>query len=181
MSPPKRQDDEGRYGTVSDFDRPLDVEAAFRGRHNGGAGHGTLGDSRKGFVRLRRRGWDDLRRLAVVDQLTDHQVMMTIALLTRAGYRQDRMGVVLGTDRELALALGMHFNRAKRLWEALEALGIGQRLVLDSGERAGWRFDRQAWQWLAGEEDHPPPRPVAAILAAITGVDPHDLPVVPVP
>lgn len=162
----KRGDDEDQYGTAKDFDRPLDINKVFVVRHNGGAGHGTLGDTRAGFVRLRRKGWDGLRALAGARELTDHQVLLTVALLTRSGFRPDRMGVVLGTDRELARALGMHHNRVKGLWLALEALGIGERLVTDSGERAGFRFTRQAWQWLAGEEDHPPPRQVTAVLDA---------------
>lgn len=162
----KSSDDEDKPGTAADFDRPLDVEQAFLNRQNGGAGHGTLRDNRAGFVRLRRKGWDDLRALADAGELTDHQVFMTVALLTRSGFRPDRMGVVLGTDRELARVLGMHYNRVKGLWLALESLGIGERLVTDSGDRAGWRFTRQAWQWLAGEQDYPPPRQVATALAS---------------
>lgn len=92
-------------------------------------------------------------------------MLLAVALLTRAGYRPDRMGVVMGTDEELARALGMHYNRIKGLWLRLEGLGIGERLSLENGDRAGWRFTRQAWQWLAGEEDHPPPYQVAEALA----------------
>ena len=161
----RKDDDEDRYGTAADFDRPFDVEQAFRSRHNGGGGRGTLNDTRAGFVRLRRRGWDGLRALADAGHLTDHQVMLAVALLTRSGYRLDHMGAVMGTDRELARALGMHHNRVKALWLRLEGLGLGERLVVDSGERAGWRFSREAWCWLAGEQDHPPPYQVTAALA----------------
>lgn len=166
-----RTADDDEYGTAADFDRPFDVERAFRARHNGGTGRGSLNDTRGGFLRLRRRGWDGLRALADAKQLTDHQVLLAVALLTRSGWRPDHMGAVMGTDAELAKALGMHPNRVKAFWLRLESLGLGERLVVGNGERAGWRFGREAWCWLAGEEDHPAPRQVVAALAPPPAVD----------
>lgn len=153
------------YGTVSDFDRPLDVDDLFRKRHNGGAGHGTLGDSRRGFVRLRRKGWDDLLALQRAGALTHQDVVIVVSLLTRAGFRPDKMGVVLGQDGELAAAIGVHRNRILPACRAAQALGLLHPMRLTTGGRAGWRFTREAWLWLAGEDDQPPPPEAAARLA----------------
>ncbi|MCA1712238.1 MAG: hypothetical protein LC789_11625 [Actinobacteria bacterium] len=40
-------------GKADDWDRPFDAARAWAGRFNGGTGHGTLGDKRVGFMRLR--------------------------------------------------------------------------------------------------------------------------------
>jgi hypothetical protein len=156
----------GGTGTAADFDRPIDVEDLFKKRHNGGAGHGTLGDTRRGFVRLRRKGWDDLMALQRVGALTHQEVVIVVSLLTRAGFRPDKMGVVLGQDGELAAAVGVHRNRILPACRAAQALGIMEPLLLPVSGRAGWRFTREAWAWLAGEEDHAPPPEAAARLPA---------------
>lgn len=151
-------------GTAADFDRPVDVEDLFKKRHNGGAGHGTLGDSRRGFVRLRRKGWDDLLALQRDGALTHQDVVIVVSLLTRAGFRPEKMGVVLGQDGELAAAIGVHRNRILPACRAAQSLGIVEPLLLPVSGRAGWRFTREAWLWLAGEEDHPPPPEAAKRL-----------------
>jgi prophage regulatory protein len=150
-----------------DPDAPLDVEQAFLRRHGDDPAQG-----RDGALPLSRPGWDGLRRLAEAGALTDHQVLMTVSLLTRAGRGGGRDGIVLGNDVEMARALGMHPNRVKGLWEALEALGLGMRLVLPKGGRAGWRFSPQAWRWLVGgDEGAAPPEQVAAVLGNVRAAE----------
>ncbi len=152
------------WGTLEDFDRDVDPEGAYKQRHRGGSGHGSLGDERKGFVRLRRKGWDDLMALQRAGALTHQEVLIVVGMLTRAGYRTESMGAVLGGDGELAAALGVPRNRLLPACRSAQALDIIDPLLLPNNLRAGWRFTREAWLWLVGEEEHPPPPNAAARL-----------------
>lgn len=152
-------------GTLADFDRPLDVDKAFRRRTKDSTGEGDLDDTRAGFVRLRRGGWDGLNALIAAKALTPHQALVVVGLLTRAGYRPERMGVVLGTDTELAELLGLHRNQLGPLGRELQRLDIMESLQRSDGQRAGLRFTREAWQWLVGgDKDVPAPPGAAARL-----------------
>jgi hypothetical protein len=168
----------GGMGGAADFSRPLDVEDAWKKRFNGGAGHGTLGDTRRGFVRLQRKAWDDLMALQRAGAFKHQDVVILVGLLTRSGFRPDRMGVVLGNDVELAEALGVHRNRLPSAFRAAQALDIIEPLMVGKA-KAGWRFSREAWQWLAGPSEHPAPDAVRRRLSAPAGASrtaPEDWP-----
>lgn len=154
----------GTEGTEADFDRPLDIERAYLTRLNGGTGRGSLRDSRGGYVRVQRTAWDALWRLQRAKVLTPQDLLVIVALATRAGFRSDKMGVVLGNHTELADALGVRRQALVTACRKAEDLRLVDELRLEGGQSAGWRFLPDAYFWLAGKEQRPTPPAVAARL-----------------
>ena len=158
--------DRGRAPAIADdLDRPVDPAEARRRRHETAAGHGSLGDERAGYVMLSRRGWDGLMALRGAGALTHQDVVVVVGMLTRAGYRPESIGAVLGADGELAAAVGVPRKRILPACRSAQALGILDPISLPNERRVGWRFTREAWLWLVGEEDYPPPQAASARLA----------------
>ncbi len=168
----------GTQGTEADFDRPLDIERVYLTRLNGGTGRGSLRDSRGGYVRVQRTAWDDLWRLQRARVLTPQDLLVIVALATRAGYRPDRMGVVLGNHTDLADVLGVRRQALVTACRKAETLRLVDELRLEGGQSAGWRFLPDAYFWLAGKDQRPTPPAVAARLARLTEppVDPFRYP-----
>ncbi len=64
---------------------------------NASVGHGPLRDGRCGYARLRRAAWNELWWLQQAQVLT-----VIVALFMQAGFRAERLGVVLGNYSEFS-------------------------------------------------------------------------------
>lgn len=164
-------DGEPEGGSGRDYDLPVDAEAAYAGRLNKGAGRGGLRERRVGYVRLRRQAWDGLWALQRAGELSPMDLAIVVGLVTRAGYRPGRVGVVTGNLRELADALGVRQQSLRQTCRRADRLGLLDELVTDAGDRVGWRFTRDAWFWLTapGRGERPAPGPVAERLVPPPG------------
>jgi hypothetical protein len=67
-----------------------------------GTGRGSLRDRRANYVRVKHTEWDDLWLAPARKGLTPRKLLVIVTLASRAGFRPDRMSVVLGNHTELA-------------------------------------------------------------------------------